>query len=162
MRDEVTGMAGVLGVRQAFAAGACRCMAATSLAGTAACPAGGAWAGALPPYSYSIAAWRFFTLNLTLNNKVGVQLKWRAGHALPPCPLYSTPPPPLPQKLRTGLSDIVCLDGTRISGRGIVSGSNWQPPPLDRTDICFGATPHGQVRAPQRVVFKMGGQVMRA
>lgn len=60
------------------------------------------------------------------------------------CPSH---PPLLPllQKLKGGLADALCLDGTRITGRGIVSGSNFAPPPLDKTDFCFGATPHGQV-----------------
>lgn len=51
------------------------------------------------------------------------------------------------QKLRSGLSDIICLDGGRISGRGIVSGSSFKVDPLDKTDFCFGGTPHGQVRS---------------
>lgn len=42
-------------------------------------------------------------------------------------------------RLQAGRSDMITLDGRRITGRGIVSGSNFHVPPLDRADWRFGS-----------------------
>ena len=36
-------------------------------------------------------------------------------------------------------NEMVCLDGNRVTGRGIISGSNFRPPPLDTADFVIGS-----------------------
>jgi len=40
-------------------------------------------------------------------------------------------------------SEMVSLDMGRVSGRGIISGSNFRPPPLDKADFVMGSAPCG-------------------
>lgn len=49
------------------------------------------------------------------------------------------------RRLRGGVSDIVTLDCRRITGRGIVSGSGFNVPPLERAEWRFGSLGGGQV-----------------
>uniref|UniRef100_A0A1D2ABE5 SMCHD1 ribosomal S5 domain-containing protein n=1 Tax=Auxenochlorella protothecoides TaxID=3075 RepID=A0A1D2ABE5_AUXPR len=48
------------------------------------------------------------------------------------------------RRLRGGVSDIVTLDCRRITGRGIVSGSGFNVPPLERAEWRFGSLGGGQ------------------
>jgi hypothetical protein len=36
-------------------------------------------------------------------------------------------------------NEMLCLDGRRVTGRGIISGSNFCPPPLDKADFVIGS-----------------------
>ncbi|KAL4529033.1 hypothetical protein Ndes2526B_g06875 [Nannochloris sp. 'desiccata'] len=36
-------------------------------------------------------------------------------------------------------NEMLCLDGGRVTGRGIISGSNFRPPPLDKADFVIGS-----------------------
>ena len=48
---------------------------------------------------------------------------------------------PLMQKLETGMADLVCLDGRRITSKGITSGSNsFRVTPLAEAVCCFGSS----------------------
>ena len=53
---------------------------------------------------------------------------------------------PWMQKLESGMADMVCLDGRRITSKGITSGSNsFRVTPLAESSCCFGST--GQAEA---------------
>ena len=44
------------------------------------------------------------------------------------------------QKLKMQFgNEMLCLDGGRVTGRGIISGSNFRPPPLDKADFVIGS-----------------------
>ena len=48
---------------------------------------------------------------------------------------------PLMQKLETGMADLVCLDGRRITSKGITSGSNsFRVTALAEAACCFGSS----------------------
>lgn len=51
------------------------------------------------------------------------------------------------QKLRTGMADCLTLDLRRITGKGIVSGSSFRPPPLAELSHRFGSAPRGDSAA---------------
>jgi structural maintenance of chromosomes flexible hinge domain-containing protein 1 len=36
-------------------------------------------------------------------------------------------------------NEMLCLDGSRVTGRGIISGSTFRPPPLDHADFVIGS-----------------------
>ena len=51
------------------------------------------------------------------------------------------------QKLESGMADLVCLDGRRITSKGITSGSTFRVAPLADAPCCFGSTSQAQATA---------------
>ena len=47
------------------------------------------------------------------------------------------------QVLKSSLPDLITLDGSRISSKGIVAGSSFRVPPWWEATICWGSTPVG-------------------
>ena len=47
------------------------------------------------------------------------------------------------QVLKSSLPDLITLDGSRISSKGIVAGSSFRVPPWREATICWGSTPVG-------------------
>lgn len=47
------------------------------------------------------------------------------------------------QVLKSSLPDLITLDGSRISSKGIVAGSSFRVPPWREATICWGSTPAG-------------------
>ena len=45
------------------------------------------------------------------------------------------------QVLKSSLPDLIMLDGSRISSKGIVAGSSFRVPPWREATICWGSTP---------------------
>lgn len=41
------------------------------------------------------------------------------------------------------MGDVYTLDKGKLSGRGVVAGSNWRVPPIEEAAIRFGASPGG-------------------